>query len=155
VPSGLQGDTLEAAGLLTPPNLDLARSIFAAWERGDFTTADWAHPEIEYVFADGPSPGTWKGLAGMAEAWSSFLKAWEQFHPEVEEFRELDDKRIVALLSFRGRGKTSGLDLGQMRAKGAGLMQIENAKVTRMVFYLNRDRAFAELGLPSEASDSS
>jgi hypothetical protein len=87
----------------------------------------------------------------MSEAWGGFLKAWEQFHPEVEEFRELDDERVIALLSFRGRGKTSGLDLGQVRAKGAGLMHVHSGKVTRAVFYMNRDRAFADLGLASEA----
>jgi len=44
------------------PNVELVRSIIEAWERGDYSSAEWAHPEIEYVFADGPLDGT--GRAG-------------------------------------------------------------------------------------------
>jgi len=54
-------------------NLDLVRSIFVAWERGDFRETDWADPEIEHVFADGPNPGSFAGMAGMAEGWREFL----------------------------------------------------------------------------------
>jgi hypothetical protein len=62
-------------------NLELVRSICAAWERGDYSSAEWAHPEIEAVMADGPSPSSLRGLAGMAEGWRDMLSAWEDFPP--------------------------------------------------------------------------
>jgi ketosteroid isomerase-like protein len=135
-------------------NLDLVRSIFAAWERGDYSTAEWAHPEIEYVIAGGPSPGSWTGLAGMAEGFREWLSAWEDFRGEAEEYRELDGERVLVLLRFSGRGKTSGLELGQMRAKGANVIHVRDGKVTRIVAYWDRERALADLGLATEAGSA-
>jgi ketosteroid isomerase-like protein len=131
-------------------NLELVRSIFADWQRGDFSSADWAHPEIEFSIADGPAPGSWKGLAEMATGWREFLSAWEDFHAdEVDEYRELDGERVLALQRFTVRGKTSGLDLRRMR--GANLFHIRGGKVTRLVLYWNREHALADLGLPPDA----
>jgi ketosteroid isomerase-like protein len=131
-------------------NLNLVRSIFAAWERGDYSSAEWADPEIELVFADGPSPGTWTGLAGLAEGWRGVLSAWEEYRHEADEYRELDDERVLVLHHWSGRGKTSGLEVGQMRAQAAILFHVRDDKVTRLVGYFDRERALAELGLPSE-----
>ncbi|HEY8639931.1 MAG TPA: nuclear transport factor 2 family protein [Solirubrobacterales bacterium] len=136
-------------------NLDLVRSIYAAWERGDYSSGEWAHPEIEWVSADGPSPGSWTGPAGMAEGWRDWLSAWEEFRIKVEEYRELDDERVLVLPRVSGRGKSSGLELGQMWTKGAALFHIREGKVTRFVFYWDRERALADLGLAPEAGSPS
>jgi ketosteroid isomerase-like protein len=135
-------------------NLDLVRSIYTAWERGDFAQTERLHPDIEFVFADGPSPGRWTGLAGMAEGSRDFLSAWEDFRAEVEEYRELDGERVLVLIHHRGRGKTSGLGLGQMQTKNAALFHIRDGKVTKFVAYSDRDRALADLGLAPEGDSS-
>jgi ketosteroid isomerase-like protein len=83
-------------------NVELVRSIYAAWERGDYSSVEWAHPEIEYVITAGPTSGTWKGLAGMAEGWRGFLSAWEELRTEAEEYRELDDDRVLVFTQDRG-----------------------------------------------------
>ena len=128
-------------------NLDLVRSLYADWERGDFGSAAWADTEIEYVIADGPSPGNWTGLAEMADVHRDFLRAWEDFRVEAEEYREFDDGRVLVLDHLSARGRTSGLDLGQTRTMGAWLFNIRDGRVTKMVRYLDRDRALADLGL--------
>jgi ketosteroid isomerase-like protein len=136
------------------PNVELVRSIYAAWERGDYGSAEWAHPEIEYVLVDGPSPGSWKGLASMATAWRDFLSAWEEFRSEAEEYRELDDEHVLVLARFSARGKTSGLELGQIGSKGAVLFHVRAGKVRRLILYWEAERAFAELGLAREADSA-
>src|ERR1700737_2556564 len=95
-------------------NLDLVRSIYATWERGDYSSVAWADPEIEFVFADGPEPGTWRGGVGMLAGFRGWLKAWEDYRVVADEFRELDGERVFVLTHNSGRGKASGLEIGQM-----------------------------------------
>jgi ketosteroid isomerase-like protein len=136
---------------MTSASLELVRSTYEAWERGDYSATEWAHPEIELVFADGPAPGSSTGLAGLAEGWRDFLSAWEEIRAEVEEYRELDGERALVLQHFSGRGKSSGLEVGQIRTKAASLYHVRGGKVTRIVFYLDREPALAEAGVSPES----
>jgi ketosteroid isomerase-like protein len=128
-------------------NLDLVRSIYADWERGDWSSTDWADPALEFNIADGPVPVVVIGVAAMAESWQQWLSAWEHFRLAVDEYRELDSERVLVLTRYGGRGKTSGADIGEMWTNSATLLYVRDGKVTKLVGYNNRDRALADLGL--------
>ena len=117
-------------------NVVLVRTIFAAWERGDFSSAEWAHPGIEFVIVEGPSPASWTGLARMAAAWREFLSDWEDYRNFADEYRELDDERVLVVVHANGRDKTSGLELRQMQTTGGTcLFHVGSGRVTRLVIY--------------------
>lgn len=128
-------------------NLDFIKSIYAAWEMGDFSMADWADPDIEFEMVGGLTPGIWNGVAEMTEVWAGMLRAWEGLRAVPEEFRELDGDRVLVYLRNEGRGKGSGIELHGISAKSANVFTVRGGKVTRLILYWDRARAIADLGL--------
>jgi ketosteroid isomerase-like protein len=129
-------------------NVDLVRSIYADWGRGDFRdTSRWADPEIELVIIGGPDPGHWTGPAGVAVGWRQWLSAWDDYNAEADEYRELSGERLMVLGRMSGRGKTSGVEV---HTEFANVLDIRNGKVTRLCLYYERNRALADLGLAQE-----
>jgi len=128
---------------MSQENLDLVRSVFAEWERGEFsTTPEWADPVMVFEIPDGPEPSTRTGLSATPGV-EAFLELWEHLRFEAEEYRELDDGSVLVLSRMIGRGKASGVDVDQLRAS---LFRVSNGKVTQLVLYWDRDRALADLG---------
>jgi ketosteroid isomerase-like protein len=130
-------------------NLDLVRSIYADWERGDFHRTDWADPQIEFdVIGNVEAREPTKGLAGMAQGFRDFLSTWADYRVQADEYRELDAERVLVLgHASSGRAKTSGVDIRRMRTNWATLLHVRGGKVTRLVVYPYADRALADLGL--------
>jgi len=136
-------------------NLDLVRSIYANRERGDYGSTEWAHPDIEFVIPDGPEPVSLKGVSATMGWARDFLSAWEGFRIKVDEYRELDDERILVLTRpGGGRGRRSGLELSGQGGGGAGLFHVRDGKVTRLVIYFEREHALADLDLAPEGEAS-
>ena len=143
---------LEILRLMASANLELVRSIFAAWERGDWSSSDWADPEIEFVMADGPEPVSLHGVAAMRGWLDHFLSAWDGYSLRADGYRELDDERVLALvIASGGRARLSGLELGQQGGGGVSLFEVRAGRITRVVSYFNRERGLAELALAREA----
>ena len=82
------------------------------------------------------------------------MSTWRDYRVEVDEYldeyREPDGERVLVLNRFSGRGKTSGMEIGQMLTKPANVFYIRDDKVTRLVLYWNREAALADLGLAPE-----
>ena len=86
----------------------------------------------------------------MWEGFNHFLSTWEDFRVQVDEYREVDDERLLVLHHFSGRGKTSGLELGELRPRTANLFHVRGDKITRLIAYYDRDAPLADLGLARE-----
>jgi ketosteroid isomerase-like protein len=132
-------------------NVELVRSLFNAWERGNWSSAEWAHPDIEFVIDSdwGPLAGAWRGPAGMVEGFRPFISSWEEYRLEASEYLEVDDERVLVSVELRGRGKTSGVEIEKLPTEAANLFHLRDGKVTRLVLYLDREHALTELGLTS------
>jgi len=130
---------------MSEANVELVRSIYEAWEHGDFSrTAEWADPEIECASVGGPVTGGFTGIAAIADGWRAMLEILDAAHPEAQDYRDLDEERVLVLGCLRGRDKSSGQDVEQLRAN---LFRIRDGKVVRLIFYWDRGRAFADAGI--------
>ena len=121
------------AALRHAPGMDssavnLVHSLFLARARGDWSSVEWAHPQIELAVGDGPNPGTWTGVAGMTEGYRQVMNAWEGYSSTAEEFVLLDDERVLVLDRLSARGKLSGLELEQMQPNAAGFFGFAPAR---------------------------
>jgi ketosteroid isomerase-like protein len=130
-------------------HLELVRSVYADWERGDFSrTAEWADEGIEWARFGGEGAGAWTGLEAIAEAAQDVLAGWQDVRAEAEEYRDLDDERVLVLTRWLGRER-NGAEGELLRAN---LFRVRDGKVVRLIFYWDRNRAFSDLGIiPGEA----
>jgi hypothetical protein len=77
------------------------------------------------------------------------LSAWEWYSVKADEYRELDDERVLVLAIARGRGRGSGLEL-RGRGRVAVLFHVRDGKAPRQVNYAECEHALADLGLAPE-----
>jgi ketosteroid isomerase-like protein len=128
---------------MSQENVEIVRGIYRAWQRGDFSSYDWADPAIEFHIRSGPDDAVHHGVEAMGRAWRDWLGAWEDFKTECPEFIDAGDE-VLVLATFRGRGRASGLPIEGM--PGAALFSLRDGKVVRLGTYTDPAEARQELG---------
>ena len=105
---------------MSQENVEIVRSICAAWDRGDYSAVEWADPDIEFVARRRTVTGQLEGAGGHGRGLARLAERVGRFPQQVDEYRELDDERVLVLFRCSGRGKTSGMDLAEMHPLMAG-----------------------------------
>ena len=122
--------------------MEIARSIYASWAAGDYSSAEWARPDIEFVSIFDRAES--RGLEALDKRWREVLDAYEDLAILPEKFVDLGS-RVLVLVRFSGRGKGSGAPVTNF--VGANLFTFEDGKVVRLVLYSDRDEALEAAGL--------
>ena len=126
---------------MSEENVQIVRSIYAAWEKGDFSNVDWADPDIEFQI---PDQQPVRGVTAMAREWGEWLKAFDDVALSPESFHDRAD-RVVGVHHFRGQGKRSGIPAQEFSV--ACLFTLRDSKVTRLILYSNKNGALEAAGL--------
>jgi ketosteroid isomerase-like protein len=128
---------------MSEANVEVVKAIFTAWGRGDFSSVDWADPEIEFTIP-GPDRRTYHGIESMGHAWSEWLGAFDEFGVVAQAFRDAGDKVVVEQV-FRGKGKASGIPIDE--TTGAAVLTLRDGKVVRFEGHMSLEAALASAGL--------
>jgi hypothetical protein len=139
---------------MASPNLELVRSIYSSWQRGEHRY--WADPEIQYITV-GLSDSFARHGTQAVESFRGWLSAEIDWKATAHNYLELDSERVLVPYRFGPRGEALGPARGSARMEGATLFELREHRVTRIIQYFDRNRAFADLGLPhgGDAAESS
>ena len=98
---------------MSQENVALTRQAYEAWNDGDL---EWMldHMTDDFEFRPGLGFSDLSAVIRGKEGWRRFAatwrEAWEDITVKVERIEDLGD-RIVALLTFDGRGRGSGVEV--------------------------------------------
>ena len=123
-------------------NVDLIRPIYEEWGRGNWRPRFEVYdPHMEWGWSD-----EFPGLGGVFEDHEdpnprlrTWLGEWEEWRAVAEDYVELGDQ-VVALTSYHGRGKGSGVEIHQ---PGAHVFELRDGRVVRLEIFADPDRALA------------
>ena len=146
---------LEVARALFPAPLDLA-AVFANTEALDAARLQFEHVvDPDFVTVHDPSAaaldignpttdGTTVGIEGFVGLWRDYLSAWDSWIVTPVDFIGVDDRRVLALLDYRGRSKTHGAEI---TLAGGNLLTFVEGRLTRLELFFKRQDALEAAGL--------
>ena len=127
-------------------NIEVLRPVYEQFAEGNFRPVTDAYgPDLEWGWSEEfpDIAGVERGAEGQSERMLTWLRTWEHWRVEAEEYRTNGDL-VVVLTRYIGRGKGSGVDVD---TPGAHLWTVRDGRAVRMVVFSDRERALEAAGL--------
>jgi ketosteroid isomerase-like protein len=141
-------ENVELVQRLQPSDVDLVELFVRGDIAGVFdpTAADSFAEGFEVRFISktaGDLSAEYRGPEGMVQGWRDWLEPWESYRLVAEELIDAGDD-VVAFVRVQGR---TARDAVEVEHSPAAIWTIEDGKVVRIRFYLEREDALREAGL--------
>ena len=130
-------------------NVELMRKAYEAWNRGEL---DWLldHMTDDFEFWAGLGFSDLDAVYRGKEGWRRFVEmwrdAWAEITVRVERIEDLED-RLLALLTFDGNGRGSGVEVSLRVGQVA---TVRDTKLSKLVSTPSWDEALKAVGLSKQ-----
>jgi ketosteroid isomerase-like protein len=131
---------------MSQENLDLVRSIYAEWERGDFGgTINRLDEHVVYTtFAAGEGDAlTFHGRDAMISFQREFFSNWRKYRVEGHEFRDVGEMVLVEGHQY-AEGKESGVSIDMPLY---AVWTFQDGRVIGLLLTRHRQEALEAVGL--------
>jgi uncharacterized protein len=125
---------------MSETNVDLVRDGFEALRDGDVEALiPLIHPDFETTTPPGlaAEPDTYRGVEGIRRYFDSFYEAMDRVSFEPHDFTQVGE-RVVAPVTIRARGRTTGIETEQ---RVALVWELRDGKAYRIEVYATLEEA--------------
>jgi ketosteroid isomerase-like protein len=135
-----------AVGVTARSDIDTLQLVYEAVSRDDWDAAfRGAHPDFELVPPDqNPIAARFRGQEAIRGFFAELWAAFEQVSVEPQQFRALDDRRIMVSLLMQLRPAGSG---SKVEMRLVHLWTMRDGKAARCEVFLREEQALEAAGL--------
>lgn len=128
-------------------NVEIVRTAFAAFERGDIDAV--LRLCAEDIVINQPAelpdaPPVQHGHAGVLEAFAIWPEQWEDYRIEILRIATAPGDRVIVTTRTRGRGRQSG---AEVEMDFSFVFAIDAARISEMRIFVREDDALEAAGL--------
>jgi len=125
--------------------VQIAKQVIDAFNRRDVDAIfECVNPDLEWLPAMPFGGGPLRGREDIESYVREVSDSWEEYRVVAEDFRVLDDERVLVLSRIEGRGAGSG---GLVDAAMGQIFDFRDSKISRVRTYLDHGEALRAAGL--------